>query len=92
METDSSDRNGAGADDDADDAESDLKKSRLDSLPCGKPLTRTPLMTLVGHKEGVSGVTWLDQVPYDLRVKPGSHDQAKTDPFFASVRFFLTDR
>ena len=61
--TEPSSVNGAGDNDDDDDDDNDTenKKSKLDGLSCGKPLTRTPLMTLVGHKEGVSGVTWLDQ-------------------------------
>ena len=47
---------------DEEEDEAELKKSKYEDLTCGKPLTRTPLMTLVGHKEGVSGVTWMDQV------------------------------
>jgi ribosome biogenesis protein YTM1 len=57
IETEISDKNGA----DEDEEDDTQKKMRLESLGCPKPLTRTPLMTLVGHKEGVSGVTWLDQ-------------------------------
>jgi hypothetical protein len=53
---------------DEEEDEAELKKSKYEGLTCGKPLTRTPLMTLVGHKEGVSGVTWMDQVFWNVSI------------------------
>lgn len=45
-----------------DDAESERKrvKSSDSAVSGSKAVTRTPLMTLAGHKEGISGVTWMD--------------------------------
>jgi len=43
-----------------DDAESERKRAKSSENTGSKAVTRTPIMTLAGHKEGISGVTWMD--------------------------------
>lgn len=47
-------------DEDKEDGQSETKKARSNVEPIKKPPTRTPLLTLAGHKECISGVAWLD--------------------------------
>ena len=47
-------------DDDEDESERKRAKSSNSLIPRDKAVTRTPMMTLAGHKEGISGVVWMD--------------------------------
>ena len=45
---------------DVDDAVKTTEEGSSESKKAKKAPTRTPLVTLTGHKEGIAGVTWLD--------------------------------
>ena len=51
----------------SDSGASEAKKARSDST-AAKPVTRTPLRTLGGHKEAISGVAWQKEEGFFLYI------------------------